>query len=83
MPSALRRWSPRNGRTLLPAINRRAVTEGGDSAGELEVNDWLYNKPINPTPFAASRRLLSQAARPGSCAGYRHRCTDKNTGNGF
>jgi hypothetical protein len=47
------------------------------------MNDWLYNKPINPTPFAASRRLLAQAARHGSCAGYRHRCTDKNTGNGF
>ncbi len=33
----------------------------------------LSNKPINPTPFAASRRLLAQAARRGSCAGYRQR----------
>jgi hypothetical protein len=69
---------PRNGRTLLPAINRRAVTEGGGAARELEVNDWLYNKPINPTPFTASRRLLPQAARRGSFAGYRQRWTDKN-----
>jgi hypothetical protein len=34
-----------------------------------------YNKPMNPTHFAASRRLLAQASRRGSRAGYRHRYT--------
>jgi len=46
------------------------------AAAEGNVNAKLSNKPINPTPFAASRRLLAQAARRGSCAGYRQRCTD-------
>ena len=32
-----------------------------------------HNKPINPPHFAASRRLLAQAARRGSRAGYRQR----------
>jgi hypothetical protein len=36
------------------------------------------NKPINPTLFAASRRLRRQAARRGSRAGYRQRYADKN-----
>jgi hypothetical protein len=31
------------------------------------------NKPMNPTHFAASRRLLAQAPRRFSCAGYRRR----------
>jgi len=38
-----------------------------------EVEAKLSNQPINPTPFAASRRLLAQAARRGSRAGYRQR----------
>ena len=43
------------------------------AASEGNVSAKPFNKPINPTPFAASRRLLAQAARRGSCAGYRHR----------
>jgi hypothetical protein len=43
------------------------------AAEVVEPEAQLYNKPINPTPFAASRRLLAQASRRGSCAGYRHR----------
>jgi len=39
----------------------------------LEVKGMLSNKPINPTHFAASRRLLAQAARRDSRAGYRQR----------
>jgi hypothetical protein len=42
-------------------------------AEELNVKGELSNKPMNPTPCAASRRLLAQAARRGLCAGYRHR----------
>jgi len=34
------------------------------------------NKPINPTHFAASRRLQAQAARRVSRAGYRQRWAD-------
>jgi len=66
-------------RTLPPVTNRRTVTEGGVVARVLEVKDLLSNKPINPTPFAASRRLLSQASRRGSRAGYRPRWTDSKT----
>jgi hypothetical protein len=37
------------------------------------------NKPMNPTHFAASRRLQeTQASRRGLRAGYRHRYADKN-----
>ena len=43
------------------------------AASEGNVKAKPSNKPINPTPFAASRRLLTQATRRGSCAGYRHR----------
>jgi hypothetical protein len=43
------------------------------AAAEGNVSAKLSNKPINPTPFAASRRLLAQAARRDSCAGYRQR----------
>ena len=43
------------------------------AAAEGNVGAKLSNKPINPTPFAASRRLLAQAARRDSCAGYRQR----------
>jgi hypothetical protein len=39
----------------------------------LNVKGVPSNKPINPTHFAASRRLLSQALRRFSCAGYRQR----------
>ena len=39
------------------------------AAAEGNVGAKLSNKPINPTPFAASRRLLAQAARRDSCAG--------------
>jgi len=49
------------------------------AATEGNVNAKLSNKPINPTPFAASRRLLAQAARRDSCAGYRHRWPDNQT----
>jgi hypothetical protein len=35
-----------------------------------------YNKPIKPSHFAASRRLLAQASRLGSRAAYRHRWAD-------
>jgi len=64
-------------RRTLPAVtNRRAVTEGGVVARVLEVKDLLSNKPINPTHIAASRRLLAQAARRGSRAGYRQRWAD-------
>jgi hypothetical protein len=38
-----------------------------------EVKDLLSNKPINPTQFAASCRLLAQAAHRVSRAGYRQR----------
>jgi hypothetical protein len=54
----------------------RAVTKSGVAARRVEVSDLLYNKPINPPPFAASRRLLAQAARRDSRAGYRHRWAD-------
>jgi hypothetical protein len=37
------------------------------------VKGVLPNKPINPTRFAASRRLLAQASRRASRAGYRQR----------
>jgi len=54
-------------RRTLPAVtNRRVVTEGGVVARVLEVKDLLSNRPINPTHIAASRRLLSQAARPSA-----------------
>jgi hypothetical protein len=61
------------------------------AAEELELESQLSNKPMNPTPFAASRRLLAQAARRGSCAGYRQRWADsegtqmhcRRTGTGF
>jgi hypothetical protein len=39
----------------------------------LEVEGVLSNKPMNPTRFAASRRLLAQASRRVSRAGYRQR----------
>jgi len=38
-----------------------------------DVKAMPYNNPINPTHFAASRRLRAQAARRGSRAGYRER----------
>ena len=66
-------WLPRNGRTLSAVADRRAVTVGGFAALEANVNAVLSNKPINPTHFAASRRLLAQASRRFSCAGYRQR----------
>jgi len=43
------------------------------AAEELELESQLSNKPMNPTPFAASRRLLAQASCRGSCARYAHR----------
>jgi len=49
------------------------------AAAEGNVNAKLSNKPINPTPFAASRRLLAQAARRDSCAGYRQRSAELQT----
>jgi len=73
MPILLVRWLPRKRRTLHAFVNRRAVIEGGVAARVLEVKDLLSNKPMNPTHFAASRRLRAQAARRGSRAGYRRR----------
>ena len=41
------------------------------------------NKPMNPTHFAASRRLQeTQASRRGLRAGYRHRYADLLSGAG-
>jgi hypothetical protein len=73
MPILAVRWMPRKRRTLPAVVNRRAATEGGVAAVVAEVEAKLSNKPINPTHFAASRRLLAQAARRVSRAGYRHR----------
>jgi hypothetical protein len=42
----------------------------------VEVEGMLSNKPIKPTHFAASRRLLAQASRRFSCAAYRPRSAD-------
>jgi hypothetical protein len=43
---------------------------------EVNVKAEPSNKPINPTLFAASCRLLAQAARRVSRAGYRQRSAD-------
>jgi hypothetical protein len=43
------------------------------AAWEGKISTVLFNKPINPTHFAASRRLRAQAARRVSRAGYRRR----------
>lgn len=67
--SLLRRWLPRKRRRLPAVVNRRAVTEGGVAARGVEVKGLLSNNPFNPTRFAASRRLLAQAARRDSRAG--------------
>jgi hypothetical protein len=50
------------------------------AAAEGNVSAVPFNKPINPTHFAASCRLLAQAARRVSRAGYRHRSADKTVG---
>ena len=72
-PFHLRRWLPRERRTLRAVVNRRAVTEGGVAARDVVVKDLLSNKRINATHFAASRRLLAQASRRSSCARYAQR----------
>jgi len=68
-----RRWLPRIGRTVAPFRSRRPITEGGGHRMVVDVKAPQSNKPINPTHFAASRRLLAQAARRVSRAGYRQR----------
>jgi len=47
------------------------------AADVVVVEAELSNKPINPTHFAASRRLRAQASRRFSRAGYRHRYADE------
>ena len=76
MPILLVRWLPRKRRTLHAVFNRRTVAERGVAARKVEVRALLSNQPINPTHSAASCRLLAQAARRGSRAGYRQRYTD-------
>jgi hypothetical protein len=46
---------------------------GWARGSEANVKGVLPNKPINPTRFSASRRLLAQASRRASRAGYRQR----------
>jgi hypothetical protein len=62
MPIHLRRWLQRNRRTLSAAIERRAVTAGGELAWVMNVAAQLSNSPLNATHFAASRRLHTAAS---------------------
>jgi len=63
MPIRLAGWLPRKSPYTLQGVNRRAITEGGVAAREVEWKGELFNNPFKPTRFAASRRLLAQASR--------------------
>ena len=78
-PTPLLLWLPRNGRTLSPVNDRRAVTAGEHAAREANVKDVQANSPLNPTHCAASRRLHKAASgAPLLARGLARRWADSN-----